>query len=77
MVIRGTSLGMLWPPSQNKNNAHALIGRKHLRIVILGLAIPMAIRQQSQPSLMWLLFRDFSFRRLRFWDTTMIADVAM
>ena len=77
MVIRGTSLGMLWTPSQNKNNAHALIGRKHLRIVILGLAIPMAIRQQSQPSLMWLLFRDFSFRRLRFWDTTMIADVAM
>lgn len=47
MVIRGTSLGMLWAPSQNKNNAHALIGRKHLRIVVLGLAIPMAICQKA------------------------------
>ena len=66
-----------WPFSNVPKYAKTDFRDNEGRVWCIAFCLCRDESQPSQPSLMWLLFRDFSFRRLRFWDTTMIADVAM
>ena len=62
-VFRGTSLGIFWTPSANKNNAYTHCWVQTSSILIRGLAkIPDAcIYAISQPSLMWSFIQIISF----------------